>query len=267
MDDIKRYLQYDELEYKVFMPNEIFVDLKFLHEKGSSHVAFTYSYYYLKCWLYRYAKYGLMNINTKAIKEILGYSPIYKEIDYIIKKNGILDKLNYTLSDNDYPISWTLDNLNNLEFTMFSELDKDMIKEVRDRIGKNFKYKIPVKGLWRTEESKNESIEDGTFFDISNTHMVSFEIFTYCMENKDLGCIGFYLYSYLKYRIQWFEEFTSSIERISNDTGIKQTSTETYIHRLLLHRLIDHKVNECTKVDGEYKRIANTYKFNKKVEI
>lgn len=261
MEDIKQYLQYDELEYKVFMPNEIFVDLKPLHEKGSGHVSFAYSFYYLNCWLYRYAKYGHINIDSKIIKQILGYSPIYKKTDYIIKKNGFLDEINYTTTDNDYPLAWTLDDHECLEFTLVSSLDKDMLKIVRDMKGKNSKIKVPIKGIWRTGESKNENIEDGTFYDVSNTHLINFEVFIKCMENKGLGCIGFYLYSYLKYRCQWFEEFNSSVERIGLELGICKSTTEKYICKLIENRLVDFKVNECLYVDGAFKKKANTYKL------
>jgi hypothetical protein len=235
--------------------------LKILHNKGSSHVAFAYSYYYFISWLFRYCKYDKVKVDVKLTKQSLGYHKDNKDINYIIKKNGVLDEIGYTLSSIDYPIVWELDG--ELEFTYLSDLDSDIKKILMDVNGRNYKIKYPVKGLWRTDESAKEGYQDGTFFDVSNTHMIPFEVFIYCMEN-DLGVLGFYLYSYLSYRCQWFEEFNSSVERISETIGYSINTTERYISKLFSHQLIDYKVNECKKINGEFVKKANTYSLNPK---
>jgi hypothetical protein len=256
MSGLSEQLHYYEKENKVFMPNEIFNDLKSLHGRGSSHVAFAYSYYYLVNWLFRYCKYDKVNADTQFIKEVLGYHKDYKKLNYMIKKNGLLDEMGYTLTSTDYPITWDLKD--GLEFTYLSELDPDSQKILRDVRGRNFKIKYPVKGLWRSGESSEEGYEDGTFFEIDNTHMIPFEVFIYCMENG-LGVTGFYLYSYLSYRCQWFEEFNSSVERLGEEIGYSKSTTERVISKLFSHKLIDYKVNECKKINGDFVRKANTY--------
>jgi hypothetical protein len=256
MSGLSEQLQYYEKENKVFMPNEIFNDLKPLHSKGSSHVAFAYSFYYLISWLFRYCKYDKVNADMGFIKQALGYNKDYKKLNYLTKKNGLLDEMGYTLTSTDYPIAWDMED--GLEFAYLSELDSDSQKLLRNARGRNFKIKYPVKGLWRSEESADEGLLDGTFFEVDQTHMIPFEVFIYCMENG-LGVTGFYLYSYLSYRCQWFEEFNSSVERLGEDIGISVKTTERVITRLIGSGLVDYKVNECKKIDGKFMRKANTY--------
>lgn len=261
MTDVSELLEYNELESKLFIPNEIFSDFKSLGEKGSSHVAFAYSYYYLISWLYRYAKYGNKKIDVGMIKEILGYYSKNKKIDYLIKKDGVLDQLGYTFSDTDYPIGWNYDE--SLSFTMLSDLDDDSKKMLRIDRGRNYKIKVPVKGIWRDNESEKEGYENGTFYEIENTHMIPFEVFMECMEDEELGVIGFYLYGYLKYRCQWHGEYNSSVERIAEDVGMKFKATEKYLKLLHDRMMIQQIKNECVRYEDRYVQKAHTYKVNK----
>jgi hypothetical protein len=253
-------LSYNEHEVNVYVPNEIFQDLKDSEMNRSNHLAFAYSYYYLCCWLYRYCKYGHANIDVKMVKGMLGYSPNSKDIDFIIKKNGILDQMGYTFSSTDYPIAWDFNN-GDILFTMLSELEDDIRKMVREQKGKNYKIKIPVKGLWRDKQSEDEGIEDGTFYDISNTHMIPYDVFDKCMNDKELGCTGFYLYGYLKYRCQWHEKYNSSFEHIGNDTGVSKNTVEKYLFKLEQKGLVNREEGESRFIDGQFKRDANTYKI------
>lgn len=261
MSGLVKQLQYYEKESKIFMPNEIFNDLKPLHSKGSSHVAFAYSFYYLISWLFRYCKYDKVNADMGFIKQVLGYNKDYKKLNYLTKKNGLLDEMGYALTSTDYPIAWNMED--GLEFTYLSELDPESQKILRDARGRNFKIKYPVKGLWRSRESADEGYEDGTFFEVDQTHMIPFEVFIYCMENG-LGVTGFYLYSYLSYRCQWFEEFNSSVERLGEDIGLSHNTTDKYVSRLVRHGLIDYKVNECVKIDGKYNKKPSTFNVKSK---
>src|SRR5699024_11535773 len=101
---IKEYivkLNYRDGQSRHFMPNEIFKDLQ-SNIKTSTHIAFAYSYYYLTSWLYRNVKYAEdlpIEINTKTLKKLLGYNQNYKPINYIIKKNGVLEQINYIKND------------------------------------------------------------------------------------------------------------------------------------------------------------------------
>lgn len=258
MNKLIKYLQFNEKENSIYVPNELFGDIKKGGLKGGSHVAFAYSYYYLMLWLYRYTKYGQMNIDVKMIKEILGYNPNNKDVNYIIKKNGVLDQLGYTLSTTDYPISWNF-NKGDIEFVLLSDLENEMRQYVMNDKGRNYKIKVPVKGLYRTVESEEDNHLDGIYYDISETHLVPFTVFMDCMENSKLGCIGFYLYGFLKDKCQKHSEYNSSIERISGDTGISEKTCERYLNQLYIEGYIKCAEGECKFYEGKYKRKANTY--------
>lgn len=89
-EEIKKLVQFNEYngyESKLYMPNEIFADLK-ANIKNTPHIAFAYSYIYLVTWMYRYTKHivGQEVISNSTIKEILGYSAVTRTINYLIKK-------------------------------------------------------------------------------------------------------------------------------------------------------------------------------------
>ncbi|PLR99620.1 hypothetical protein [Bacillus sp. T33-2] len=259
MNDIRKLLQVNEYQNKIYIPNEIFNDLKPLYDKGSSHVAFVYSYYYLINWLYRYAKYGELNVDVGMIKQALGYSPDNKKINYLIKKNGWLDEIGYTYSDTDYPIAWEF-NGGEIQFTMLSDMDDEIRKMLIRQKGKNYKIKVPVKGIWRTKESEAEGLEDGTFYEVGNTHEILFDVFVNCMENDNLGVCGFYLYGYLKYRCQWHSgKYNSSMDKISNEVGMSLNTVEKYLWRLKGAGLIEWEENICKRIDGKFVKKAHTY--------
>lgn len=258
LNDLKTYLQANEFQNKLYIPNEIFNDFRLLHEKGSSHVAFAYTYYYLISWLYRYTKYAEIDIDVKIIKQLLGYSADNKKVNYLIKKNGFLDEIGYTMTDTDYPISWEFNN-GDITFTMLSDMDDDVRKLLHEQKGKNYKVKIPAKGLWRMVESVKENIWDGTFYEIDYTHEMSFDVFSKCMKNDDLGVSGFYLYGYLKYRCDKFGEYNSSLERLAEGIGMSRSTVDKYLTNLCVSGLIKYKENECRVIEGKYKKRANSY--------
>lgn len=259
------YLKYDKKESNLYIPNEIFDDLKSSGLKGSSHIAFAYSYYYLISWLYRYCKYENVNVKVEDIKGILGYSPSNRDVNYIIKKNGILDQMGYTISSTDYPYLWDW-NDGDIEFSMVSELDNDTRQLMQNDKGRNYKIKIPIKGLWRSRESETDGCYDGTFYEIENTHEVKFEEFAKCM-NSEIGVIGFYLYAFIKSRCQWHDgKYNSSTERIAEDSGLSVATVERYIGKLLMNGMISYGEGECKKIDGEFRKGANTYRIGCKIK-
>ncbi|ANY75962.1 hypothetical protein BBD41_27185 [Paenibacillus ihbetae] len=252
---------------KIYLPNEIFQDLSsstILHKRGSSHIAFAYSYVYLNYWLYRYCKYNEDNkITREDIKEILGYGRKYKKLDYIIKKNGLLDQVGYTATTTDYPISWTLDEDNILHFTTIKD-HKAMYGTSPNIQDRNFKVKFPVKAFHRTEESQNEQLLDGTFYEIENTHQIPFEVFLYCMEHDDINCIGFYLYSYLKCKSDLYKnDVTISHQRLITETGIRKDCVDRYLEALMKHKMIDGDIQQFVMNLPQHLRKANNYKVNK----
>lgn len=257
-------VEYIETETKHFMPNEVFEDLQNNIEK-SPHVAFAYSYYYLTSWLYRNAKYGHIDIDVGTIKEILGYSKTNKTMNYIIKKNGVLDEMGYTTTTTDYPVSWEVDDYNSPIFKLKSELEDDEINKTIRMRSSRFTVKYPIKHMHIDDYDYNTKAHTGIFYEVSNTHRIDFEVFSECMTNKDLGTTGFYLYSYLKNKNQMFPDgYDVSLEALSKETGISNGSLATYLDGLKKYNLVSVKHNMEYFAYGmlEEDRKANTYRTN-----
>lgn len=266
--DLKVHLINDGKIGSVFLPNEIFKDLiscKKLFQGGTSHIAFAYSYIYFSYWLYRNCKY---DVNTKftqsIIKEVLGYSSTNKTLNYIIKKGGITDELGYTETTTDYPTFWEIEEDGFIMFHTINEFKNDN-KEFKSIIrNRNFKVKFPVKAFHRTLESLSEKELDGTFYDVTYSHQVPFEVFIYCMEQADIGVIGFYIYSYLKSLNDRFSEGACvSLPRFNKELGIRTSSLDTYLESLKIHNMI--VCHEQPYVFGipDHLRKPNTYEVNK----
>lgn len=257
--DIRKYLQFYEKENDLYMPNEIFVDLQ-KHIGKSIYIPFAYSYYYLISWLYRYAKYSGIPITNKEIKVILGYSPTYPEINYLIKKNGLLDQIGYTSTTKDFPVEWSYES--ELEFVKLSE-QEDEHKELYMQ-GKNRKYSIkyPVKCFYRNDNSHEI---DGTFYNVENTHYVPFEVFLFCVNNKSVGIIGFYLWSYLKMQNQLHDgKYDISLEELSGNTKLTKRTMVNYLNELKKYNMITCVYNQefFSLALDKKDRKANTYITN-----
>jgi predicted transcriptional regulator len=84
------------------------------------------------------------------------------------------------------------------------------------------------------------------------------------MENIELGCSGFYLYGYLKYRCDKFKEYNCSVDRLAEEVGMSRNTTDKYLSILCQEGLVSYKENKCEKIDGKYAKKANTYSVNPK---
>jgi hypothetical protein len=204
-----------------------------------------------------------MKITAPMIKEILGYKSHNKDVDYVIKKNGVLDQIGYTETSPDYPVAWNYTEEDGLSFTMLYDFDTEE-REVVRHSGANYKIKVPVKGLHRTEESVEEKILDGTYYEIENTHEIGFDVFAAIVSDKELGCIGFYIYSYLKYRSYFTAngKYANSYHRIGESLKLSSSTIEKYINLLNVKGYIGLSKGECIveEIDGvAFKRRSNTY--------
>lgn len=259
-DEIKDLLQFSKEESKVFMPNEIFIELNPAID-SNPHVHFAYSYIYLTHWLYRHAKHMTKNgiINNDMIKEILGYNAKQKKLDYLIKKDGLLDQLGYTETVKDLPISWKFED-ETVEFEMLS--DNKEILEFWD-LPRKYSIKYPVKAFNR---QISDEIEDGTFYYVWNTHCIPFEVFMYCMSNDQIGTTGFYLYSYIKMMNDKFPSgWDIAIEKMTKVTGIPTKTLTRYIDVLRKYKMVEVTYNQehfslAMRIED---RKANTYAINK----
>lgn len=263
-EEIKDLVKFEEQESKLFLPNEIFGDLK-ANMKKSIHIPVAYSYYYLVSWLYRHAKYGNILIDNKIIKEVLGYHRDQKDLDYIMKKNGLLDEIGYTETVKDFPVVWELDEVEGLKFTFLSEMDDYFQEDIKSRLSRKYSIKYPIKAFERVVDEEGNIEQEGTFFDISNTHCIPFEIFMFCMDNDNIGCTGFYLYSYIKHMNDIYSGgWDVSIDNLSSETGISKKTLTRYLDQLNLYQMVTTKHNQeyfCLALDPKDRK-ANTYTTN-----
>lgn len=241
MDKFK-LLDYRTHERNIHLPNEIFEDL---HNAipSAKHVAFAYSYYYLINYLYRHTKYTLHNkITQSVIKEILCHAPTYKYIDYIIKKDGVLDQIGYTQTTTNYPISHTLDRNNTPEFLLLDEFKSDNKDEmsILNMNDRNFKIKFPVKAFFRNSISMYNDYYDGTFYEPENTHHIPVHDFIRAMSIPSINTVGFYIYATIRRGIVLFDNWLAiSKEKMTALTGISYSTIDEYIDELVRHGFLN----------------------------
>jgi hypothetical protein len=251
--EMQQLLQYHEHEKEIFMPNEIFEDLQ-SNIDNSPHISFSYSYIYFITWLYRYGKYGQIKelIDQKFLKKILGYHETYKKLDYLIKKNGVLEKIGYIKTTKNIPLGYKY-NENGLEFHYINK-QNDKYKN----IPKNYKIKFPVKAFYRLDETN----KNGTFFNTEKTHLIPFDVFLFCMTNNELGCTGFYLYAFFKYKIQRNGRYIISLDTLEKRTSIPNQTLCNYLDSLKKFNMISCDVQDYIIGIGRGNRKPNTYYVN-----
>lgn len=213
-----------------YIPNEIFTDLKNSLDISTQR-AFAYSYNYYINYLYRYCKWiddegGI--ITQERIKEKLGYAPNNKKINFIIKKNGILDNLGYTETTNEYPIRYYYDD----DFIIF-QTNKDLEAELPSSNLRNTKIKKPIRAFHIDSESVKNGILNGTFYSVERTHRVNHSVFEHMMNTKELGTVAFYIYSYIKRLNDVFTDgLQRSYELICKDLGFSEKTVIKYVNEL-----------------------------------
>jgi Helix-turn-helix domain len=176
------------------MPNEVFNDLNQADFSNHSHKCFAYAYYYLISYLYRNALYGGINTeeySTENIVKLFLGNP--KPVSYITKKNGILDKLGYTETTTDYPISYYKDkDTEMIDFITIKKFRKDN-PDTQMNHSPRLSIKTPLKALNRFNEDYS-----GTYYTFQNTHKVNIKKFVDIITDINLGHVAFYIYCYLR---------------------------------------------------------------------
>ncbi|MGG2111063.1 hypothetical protein ABFY60_11165 [Lysinibacillus pakistanensis] len=242
-----------KFETVVAIPNELFDHLLDLEDNkvlknSHSHVAFAYMF--LQTWLYRYAKYDQYVPTVADIKQLLAFTADEKRINYIIKKDGVLDKEGITETTQDFPVlvTWedkiglkndfpTIETLTDI-FPEHMEF-KDMLKE--RKISGKLTCKKP---LYLYER---EDMEEGILKCADRTTQIDIRAFDFCMEHvEDLGLTGFFLYSYIVYMDGIFENgFDASIERLSKELMMSKNTITKYRDALRAYGMIELKHNNA----------------------
>jgi hypothetical protein len=291
----------DDFNRNIFMPNEIFSDLvdckefkpkiskvkcsdgqirSYEKEANANHIAFAFSYVYLASYLYRYARFiyfdgkKQMFIDDKLMYMICNTSPNSRGkngVNYITKKNGLLEKMGYIRKQKDYPVRYYYtDILGNriehfdykqiydIEFTMKSEVElpSDYPCEPRAR-----KINYPVKAFHYDEETERDNYYDGYFYEVFYTTKINIQTFIYCMSRKELGTIGFYLYCFLKSKCDYYKgDYISDINNFVKETGIGKSKLIETLKILEKHNMISNTHNTFVTNLPSYKKVpANTY--------
>ncbi|MDA2643948.1 hypothetical protein [Bacillus cereus] len=237
-EEYKKILEGTDKEQKVFMPNEIFQDLiKVIDVKrsgrSSKHIAYAFSYVYLITYLYRYAKFGGdFDFSEEELKKLLTVSPTSKGkngVNYITKRDGVLEKLGYIEKVTDYPITYhflTIDK--EIEFVYVSEMIEQGVPiQIKEKFknSKNKKVNYPVKYLDNRVVKFNgdEWEQCGILYDVSYTTEIELDIFIYCMSRKELGVEGFYLYSFIKFMNGFYGGgWNCSLAEFPQKTGMRR---------------------------------------------
>ncbi len=223
----------------IFMPNEIFEDLQ-KHISKPTHIAFAYSYIYLLNYLYKFSKYiGEDNklMNKTRIKEQLKVSPNNETYNYLIKKNGLLDKLHYTRITTDVPILTIYDDLQKeLTFHYYSDLEPEDKRRFQKDVCVKSEIPIPIRAFFRCKEAENDFYYNGTFYDVENTHQIDKKIFDKVI-NK-LTFKEFYLYGFLKYKTDKFKNYDASFKRLEEETMMSKTSLKKHLKNLEEEKII-----------------------------
>jgi len=247
----------NKYQFNVALPNELFTLLNEWKEDDeitSTHIPFVYSYLYFITYMYRYGKYSNWCPSVEEIKEVLGVSKISKHHNYIIKKNGVLDTKNLTLTTNNLSIgyTWFDESVNNkekldrvkVETLNDSGIDIKQFKEFHS-ITNRYTIKLPKFAYYRdVNEYNDKHINcDGTFYESENTTMLDIRVFNFCMSKDDLGCTAFYLYAYLKHKNDLFGGYDASHIRLANELGLSDATIKKYRDALRSYNMVYLKHN------------------------
>lgn len=255
----------------VQIPNGIFRDLSstIKNKSGSTNIQQTsFAYAYLVCIaiLYKYAHFIDIDngtyIQNADIKQILGYSKSTKSIDYIIKRDGVLESLGLVETTREYPISvgYIDDKINGVkvrDFTTINMIDSSSTEYyVIKSIVKNRNYEIrEPKFLFEYNG------EIGTLYDYSNTHRITIKEFINIVYSDDIDNIGFILYAYIKSKCFNLENNTKKIPllKIVNEVGIGRDAFYNHLNKIKDLKLVD--VSHKGWVMDSDKAEVNEYRF------
>lgn len=214
---LKNRLQFKEDEDQLIIPDNLFRMLK--DNIKPNHITFAYSYYCMVTYLYKYAKYKVHLYNNEDIKELLGYHKLTKGLDYLIKKNGLLEQLGLIKTVKDFPIDYHYKN-GSTHYIMYSESEEKKI------MSRKYSVKFPI------------NLD-------SSTHKIPVEVFLFCISQEDIGCNGFYLYSYMDY-MSTNKKYSITINQLSECTQLSVPTIKRILGNLKAYRLVNYDLNNGT---------------------
>jgi hypothetical protein len=190
--------------------------------------------------LYKYSHFVDLDnetyIQNADIKELLGYNRITKTIDYIIKKDGVLDQIGLTSTTKNFPIETItnpIESINNIplkEFVTLEELDKEGLsyKLVRSIVkNRNYTIKEPL-FLFEYKEQM------GTLYEYGNTHKIKIDEIMKFMFDDNLDNIDFIIYCFLKSKCYGYKDHMKPIglNTIISELGIGKDAFYSHLQKL-----------------------------------
>lgn len=266
------------------IPNGIFEQLQSLVSNGKlkkQHIGFAYSYIYLQTYLYRYAKYEHFIPTPSDIKVLFGYRNDNKTLDYIIKKNGVLEEdVSLLITTNDFPIGARFEESEfsfqkELTFTRLSDIKHDDYWEHWINQWKNLRgvttrstCKLPVFGFHYDYKYglNDEDDYDGSFYITHNQTLLDFRVFAYCMANpEELGSNAFYLYAYLlNENFKTKGDFKATRNRMIRETLLSDKTIRKYMGNMRAYKMIEtlHNMEYFSLGWEKDERQASNHKVN-----
>lgn len=226
----------------------VFEEMKKIQETGgfknTQHKVFSFSYIWLVSYLWKYSKYGNMEINTKDLKEILGISTTEKRVDYLIKKNGVLDSLGILETTRDFPIYSDFSGDNGIKITTLSKMDILNQELYLKRYNSRYTCKKP---LYQYDSTKRVPL----LISKEDTLPINVFEFTRIVLCPELGVDGFFVYCYLKLRSKMFgyEAVRITYAEMEDTIGYKERKLRNVIQNLEMAGMIG--INRVVKVTND----------------
>lgn len=222
--------------YSYNIPNEIFEDIMSQKQlRTPSMKAFVYTYYYLCTYLYGSVVYtrDLTNYRVVDFMKAIGIKS-HEHYGFIVKRNGVIDSMGYTISTTDYPVFINQHDNDGNRIKTYTTASQEAFDNNYPKLPKNSFIKYPVKAFIRNEEYYNTYGENcGTFYISDNTHTVSIENFIEIITNQELGHIAFYVFGFMSMMNDRHKDgFIRNQEWIANQIGLSKNSVGRYLRSL-----------------------------------
>jgi hypothetical protein len=283
-------------EEKIYLPNKIFEELtncdlfkknnRTIYQTGASinkgkanvnHIAFAFSYLYVISYMYRYAKFIYKDkfgshvfIDDKILFKICNTSPFSTGkdgVNYVVKKGGVLEQLGYIRKEKDYPVTvrfnkdWDYTGESShfeLDFSMNSQIE--YTSDYNNFSRKSVNY--PIRAFCNDDKDDDENDLNGYFFVVDNTVEIDINVFIFCMSRKEISTLGFYLYSYIKSKSNYYGgSYNRALSSLINDTGIQRTKLTELLKTLERYNMITNNHRPFVVDLPPSKKIpANSYK-------
>lgn len=240
----KHFLNIEYLygDVSIQMPNVIFRTLskEIKNKTNIQQVAFAYAFLVATTFLYRYSNYVDIDngtyIQNADIKELLGYNKTTKTVDYIIKKNGLLDNIGLTKTIKNYPVKFItyddikINKISLTEFTMIDALNNSEKVRYKEIVkNRNYTVKEP---LFLTEPYGDNDY--GTLYSYENTHKIAIYEILNLMFDENMDIIDFLIFLYIKSKCKGYKHNMKalSIIKMVDELGIDRSTFYKHLYNL-----------------------------------